>query len=275
MTPHQYLATFEQHLRVGEPKRGELLAELQDHLNENNILHSDNPTLLAEKYNNTHLGIFSSWKRLVWLAVASFTIFEACTMLDISGAFRRPGSFPATLATITGFFNNNMPILLTVIGAHAISTMHHRWRLLTRWVLLLTLLLSAHIIATNVIGYNVMSTTQPRLYQYGTSIVETFLIVGLLSLFILWLSVGHRVFFSRHRVLDLLFTFIILAFGSLIAVNVLNDILYNIVRIPFTESLQTWVVYHPYIAPLLGGFIGTLIEWRRLSWQATHHTETK
>lgn len=66
MNQAQYLTEFEKYLRVGEPKRSEIIAELQTHIDE---LHGDptalgGPTQLAETYNRTHVGFFSSGARI-------------------------------------------------------------------------------------------------------------------------------------------------------------------------------------------------------------------
>lgn len=65
MRTAEYLETFEKHLRVGEPKRSELLAEIRSHLNElgqNDDVEQTlgDPKKLSCKLNRTHIGFWYS-----------------------------------------------------------------------------------------------------------------------------------------------------------------------------------------------------------------------
>ncbi len=69
MTKETYLAEFERHLRVGDTKRGDIIAELNTHLeelssNEHPETVLGDPKPLATRYNRTHIGFFSSDARI-------------------------------------------------------------------------------------------------------------------------------------------------------------------------------------------------------------------
>ncbi len=82
MTREEYLAQFERHLIVGEPKRNELIAELSTHLDELTD-HDDaltiigNPKRLADKYGRTHIGFFRTWRRLLITPVVTAVALAA------------------------------------------------------------------------------------------------------------------------------------------------------------------------------------------------------
>lgn len=66
MTREQFLATFQKHLRVAEPKRSEIITELQTHLDDvgSNLRELGDPGRLARHYDATHVG---PWAAGPWL----------------------------------------------------------------------------------------------------------------------------------------------------------------------------------------------------------------
>ncbi len=92
MTHEQYLKLFTRHLRVGEPKRGELVAELRHHLDElpqgaNAIEALGYPIDLAGKYNRTHIGLLGSKVNLLILpwVICGFVLLQMVTSLSSNG----------------------------------------------------------------------------------------------------------------------------------------------------------------------------------------------
>lgn len=82
MNFNQYVTEFEHHLRVGEPKRSEIIAELNTHLDELSQNESPeaalgDPRTLAAKYNRIHIGFFSSPLRIAISLLAVFIFLES------------------------------------------------------------------------------------------------------------------------------------------------------------------------------------------------------
>lgn len=84
MTKQEYIAEFEKHLRVAEPKRGEILVELNAHLDE---LESSaditevmgKPNELAGKYGRVHIGFFYKPWRLFTIPVITFFLITCAS----------------------------------------------------------------------------------------------------------------------------------------------------------------------------------------------------
>ncbi len=71
MTSQEFLHIFERHLRVGEPKRSEIIAELQEHLHRaETINRMGNPKKVALEENQIHIGFFADPWRLYLIPVA-------------------------------------------------------------------------------------------------------------------------------------------------------------------------------------------------------------
>lgn len=62
MTRAEYLTQFERHLRVAEPKRGEIIAEIVTHLDEvdGGPKALGDPKTLAKRFNRTHIGMLGN-----------------------------------------------------------------------------------------------------------------------------------------------------------------------------------------------------------------------
>lgn len=270
MTRDEFLTQFEKHLLVGEPKRSELIAEITHHLTDDPTSQTSDPVALAKKLNRTHLGIFSSWSRLVWLALIMAALFETAYLILIYGETRTKTVWPFAFATVIGFIISYLPIVAMIIAGHAISSMHHRWRLTGKWVLLISALLIAFELSQYFSGQSLFIPERSALVQSFMLIGESFAIVIMITLFVVWLSIGHRTFIPRYRILDLIITFAILAVGTDIALVTVTDILTGFLRNTSTTNVQLWVVGHQWTAALFGGVLGTLIEAYRLRWQSRH-----
>ena len=73
VTKAEYLAQFERHLRVGAPKRPEIVAEVKSHFEENGQASTfGNPKRLADRFNRIHLGFFYNFRRLIAVPIIAW-----------------------------------------------------------------------------------------------------------------------------------------------------------------------------------------------------------
>lgn len=142
-----YLTEFTKHLRVAEPKRGEILAELKTHLDElddgtDPVTQLGHPTKLANKYNQAHLGIFSSpftilitpfiaWALIVY---ARIWAFRAEYLYNGNGPFMQLGQYlPMLIAVVT-------VIGLSALVIGSLAMQHRPWKLFSILLVLTTLI---------------------------------------------------------------------------------------------------------------------------------------
>lgn len=119
MTKTGYITDFERHLRVAEPKRNEILAELKTHLEEaENPKILGNPKRLARSYNRTHIGLLFSPLRIhlaiIFIAFA-FSLAHLLTIAYLVTGQELTGSTPPELLRdVLNSFGFMASLLLTL-----------------------------------------------------------------------------------------------------------------------------------------------------------------
>lgn len=116
MTLNQYLTTFEQHLRVADPKRGEIIAEIRGHLAEKQNL--GDPRRLAHEYNQVHLGLVGSSPAiflLPWVLALPFILF--------ANAYYDFGAWGSLTSNVATTFANIAYLLVPLWIGHSAARM--------------------------------------------------------------------------------------------------------------------------------------------------------
>ncbi|MBI4093120.1 MAG: hypothetical protein HY420_04320 [Candidatus Kerfeldbacteria bacterium] len=138
MNDEQYLTEFERHLRVGEPKRGEIIAELKTHLDEidggDPFTALGDPRELTRKYNRTHIGFFSTSTRLFITPFAIVTINLIVTIILRVLPDRwnnTPNTPPLPDASVFGFMLIVViPVAAALLFGRALAKTLRSWQLL-------------------------------------------------------------------------------------------------------------------------------------------------
>lgn len=135
MTSEQFLAQFEAHLRVAEPKRSEIVAETESHIAERQEL--GDPKTIAQALNRVHLGIIHTENRLVIAAIALPVLQTLWAIGDIiytrtSGHSSISDSAGFTLTFYFWFFG---PAIIALYLGRLMARWHSPARLFMRiWV---------------------------------------------------------------------------------------------------------------------------------------------
>lgn len=141
MTNHNFLSDFEHHLLVGEPKRGEILAELKTHLDDLNgadPLTLGSPKCLAQAESRIYLRFLCSPLLLFAMPVLMLIILTALKVFasveTSAQLFDGPGTEP--LNNILFFVSWMLPCTVTALVGWTIARMHHP----AQWALCLLIL---------------------------------------------------------------------------------------------------------------------------------------
>lgn len=134
MTREYFITEFERHLRVAEPKWGEIIAELKTHIDE---LPDDNqpaialgdPKQLAARYNRTHVGWLTEFRMALLIIVATFVpLFIHQYFIDILRTryltFNEASASSYFLFTLSGNLGMVFPLILAVWIGLTIQRMH-------------------------------------------------------------------------------------------------------------------------------------------------------
>ncbi len=135
MNSVKYISIFERHLLVGEPKRGEILAELSQHIKElkpdaDIIASIGNPNQLARTYNRTHIGLLHSRVLLflmplvsIFLAYASAIIAHRLEWVCIPNSY---GGCSTPLTIVPFFALAGLLIMICIAIGRALTRMYKR-----------------------------------------------------------------------------------------------------------------------------------------------------
>lgn len=257
MNNNEYIQEFEKRLRVGEPKRSELIVEIRNHLEELDQKSSvetplGDPQKLAQKLNRTHIGIFSSPTLLFATPVAIMMLMLALTLVfyhfklqvQSFGVYTTDGNFIS--GTVIGFSLTTfimralqmfsiyfLPAIFAIIIGSALSKTNYFKKyffLLIIEIILLSIGLSIIVLKLNIpdlelgLGYT----------QFGLAFVLGAVGMGLLfaGIMAVWIMFGRILFypitqtsnrFLRGRATFDLLLYCLIGFIAFIAITIFED----------------------------------------------------
>lgn len=184
MTSQEYLQSFQRHLRVAEPKRSEIIAEIKTHLFESqNSGDFGDPKRLAARYNRTHIGFwYSEFKvsvtLVLWCFANTFAHLLIIDRLRLQSSFT--GNTPLEITRdLTGILGIIGPIILSIWFAFGVFKIQKPLRVFWN-VMLIGLLTSMAITALDQYDESMFQLWNPVPYP---SVLGAFTSAFLLSLF--------------------------------------------------------------------------------------------
>ncbi len=205
MTKQEFLTTFEKHLLVGEPKRSEIITELQKHAEVDGYTVLGKPATLAAKYNRVYLGLFHSLPLLFGIPIASWIFFEYIVwrpiyfLVHISHqAFRIAASLESILSHLA------LPIIV-LLSAHALSQIHQPRKRMLQWLSMMlgtALITNGEVIYAEIYQNSPASTWIQSLRLHGGDMMLfAFSLMAIMGFFVLYRTFTRQLS-TRAVILD-------------------------------------------------------------------------
>jgi len=265
MTNEQFLTTFQTHLNVGGPERDEIIAEMKSHLEEEMAEKLGDPKQLAEKSNRVHLGLFSSMRKLLWLRLGTFLIFEiGWTWLSIetyAGSVSRQAAWIYVMNIIALL----IPVVVFMYGSYSIGHMRRRWLNIGIWAS--TFAISGVIVSVlqQALGYLIVASTnnRPIWNEYISQTASLFIVYGTVALGIMIATEGKNMLWPKHQILATTTTFLIIGIASYFALPLTWNAITNFHNSESMATFGEWLFRNQQYLALVLALGGAGVEWGR------------